>query len=402
MNIAVVNLITSTTVLPMKLKSLMGLKIARKPNTDEWINIVRLCKRMAEFGNNVVLYVSDVFLPEKTISGNIPGLTIRYLPTRLTQVFSPAIIPFTPSLYKELISRDFDIILASETLQIGSILAILAGIRKKIPVIIWQEVDVWPPQYILRFAERFYYTLIFKPFLIKKIRGIIGRSSSAIEFLKSIGICEDKILGIIPTPIDTTIFKPIPKNEARVKLCLPLDRPILLCVTTLDKRRGLDLLLLTIEKVTQKIPEVLLLIKGNGPLRENLETTIEKKGLKNNVRIDYSYTAAPEMPLFYSAADISLVVTEFGLLPFSALESLACGIPVISTFKRGLKDFIIDEETGFLVDRDPDLLANKIIKILRYNKFNNEKIIEFAKKTIGIDRVISVFREVFGNETKKK
>jgi glycosyltransferase involved in cell wall biosynthesis len=111
----------------------------------------------------------------------------------------------------------------------------------------------------------------------------------------------------------------------------PVDRPILLSVRRLAKRMGLDLLIEAISEVRQEFPDVLLLIGGKGPQREELQRMISDSGLEHNVRL-LGFVAEADLPLAYAAADFSIVPTlaleGFGLI---TAESLASGTPVLGT-----------------------------------------------------------------------
>jgi D-inositol-3-phosphate glycosyltransferase len=72
-----------------------------------------------------------------------------------------------------------------------------------------------------------------------------------------------------------------------------------------------------------------------------------------------------EMPLVYSAADVTVMPSyheSFGLV---AVESLACGVPVVATRAGGLTMIVRHNETGFLVPRCPGFFAERLDALLR-------------------------------------
>jgi glycosyltransferase involved in cell wall biosynthesis len=73
----------------------------------------------------------------------------------------------------------------------------------------------------------------------------------------------------------------------------------------------------------------------------------------------------PQLARQYSQASITVCLSlnePFGLV---ALESMACATPVIALNQGGYKETVIDNQTGFLIKRHPQLLAQKIIKLLK-------------------------------------
>ena len=72
-----------------------------------------------------------------------------------------------------------------------------------------------------------------------------------------------------------------------------------------------------------------------------------------------------EVPRFYSAADVCVVPSYYESFGLVALESLACGTPVVATKVGGTESIIRQGETGYVVpDNSPHRLANKIALLL--------------------------------------
>ncbi|MBV8821978.1 MAG: glycosyltransferase, partial [Ktedonobacteraceae bacterium] len=72
-----------------------------------------------------------------------------------------------------------------------------------------------------------------------------------------------------------------------------------------------------------------------------------------------------ELPMLYSAADVTVVPSyheSFGLV---AVESLACGTPVVATRAGGLTTIVHHGETGYLVPRCPGFFAERLDTLLR-------------------------------------
>jgi len=115
------------------------------------------------------------------------------------------------------------------------------------------------------------------------------------------------------------------------KLGLPKEKYVLLTVRRLVARMGLENLILAIDIVRKEVPNVLLLIVGQGYLKEKLEKLIRMNHLDKNIWM-LGFVPEEKLPLYYQASDLfvlpTLLLEGFGL---STLESLACGTPVIAT-----------------------------------------------------------------------
>ena len=72
-----------------------------------------------------------------------------------------------------------------------------------------------------------------------------------------------------------------------------------------------------------------------------------------------------QLPLYYSAADVTVMPSSYESFGLVAVESLACGTPVVATRVGGLRSIVRDGETGLLVPwRDAELFAERLRRVL--------------------------------------
>jgi glycogen synthase len=154
------------------------------------------------------------------------------------------------------------------------------------------------------------------------------------------GIPQDRIR-VVPGCVNVAQFDlDITKREARRRLQLPQDRPLVLAVRRLVKRMGLEDLIDAIKVVKERHPDVLLLIAGKGRLQDELQARIDASGLQDNVKL-LGFVPDEHLAALYRAATISVVPTValegFGLI---TVESLAAGTPVLVTPVGGLPEAV--------------------------------------------------------------
>ncbi len=182
------------------------------------------------------------------------------------------------------------------------------------------------------------------------------------ELIRAYG-AQSEIIGVVPCGVNLKLFRPLDKYNMRNQLGLDPDETILLYVGRFTALKGLDRLLtaMTFLKNNRKIR--LVIVGGDGlgtPESIRLQHSSKALGLDEKItfvgRIEHE-----DLPPYYSAADLLVVPSHHESFGLVALESLACGTPVIAT-KVGAMEMIIQEsKTGCIVDdATPYRLAEKL------------------------------------------
>jgi teichuronic acid biosynthesis glycosyltransferase TuaC len=190
---------------------------------------------------------------------------------------------------------------------------------------------------------------------LRKAAGIIAVSSSLKNAMINLGLPSGKI-SVIPNGIDTSRFHQIPQAEARQSLGLPNEGKIALSVASLTEGKNHPLLISAFAKILGGSRSAKLFLIGDGPLRHSLQQSIDELGIQENVLL---VGAKPnqELALWYSAADVSCLVSSREGWPNVLMESIACGTPVVATRVGGVPEIISSSELGLLAEQDSDSVA---------------------------------------------
>ena len=157
--------------------------------------------------------------------------------------------------------------------------------------------------------------------------------------------------------------------------------------------KGVDILLKS-AKIYEK-EDTLTIIAGDGILHKELEEMSARLNLKNVIFI--GNRSQPELNELYNIADVSVLCSRYEGFGLVAIESLACGTPVVATDLDCLKD-VVKKEFGEIVEKEnPKALAEGIINVLnKKEKYNSEKIANHVKnnynQSILIDKVIETYK----------
>lgn len=163
---------------------------------------------------------------------------------------------------------------------------------------------------------------------------------------------------VVPPGIELDRFTPGDRDEARDRLGVPREAFVAVAARRLVSRMGLDVLLDAWRTVAAERADALLLVAGEGPDRDSLEARAAGLPVRFLGRVDDETLVDA-----YRAADLSVVpsvaLEGFGLV---ALESLACGTPVVVTNVGGLPEAVRDLDPSLVVPAaDAAALAARIL-----------------------------------------
>lgn len=188
---------------------------------------------------------------------------------------------------------------------------------------------------------------------------------------------KDKI-NVIENGYDSTLFFPVPKAECRTKLGLPLDKKIIINAANLIQTKGHLYLIDAMVEVVKDRQDVLLIIAGDGYMKNSLIERVKELKLEDYVWL-VGNKKHEEIPLWLNSSDLFVLPSLAEGNPTVMFESLSCGVPFIGTNIAGIPEIINSEDYGLLVKpRDPRELSQKILYGLQKG-WDKTKIIDYAK-----------------------
>lgn len=166
---------------------------------------------------------------------------------------------------------------------------------------------------------------------------------------------------IIPNPIDTHLFIPLPKKELRLKMGLPPDKKLILFAgaNTQDPRKGYRYFEEAVNACRIVDAEVLVFGKSRPDAYQNLNVPVHDLGkLSDSAQIVEAY----------AAADVMVVSSIEDNLPNTVMEAMACGTPVVGFRNGGIPDMIDHQINGYVADyKSATSLAEGIQWVLNHD-----------------------------------
>lgn len=225
---------------------------------------------------------------------------------------------------------------------------------------------------------------------------------------------------VVPPGVDTTRFYPIPKDEAVEFIGTPAKQCMLLYVGRIEPLKGIDTLIESMAIMKQRgildiFPLCLAIIGGDPDVSdeqmtaemERLQAMRESFGIDDMIMF-LGKQDQDTLQYYYSAAEVVVVPSHYESFGMVALESMACGTPVVASETGGLAFLVKDGETGFHVPAaDPDALADRLIELMQDSELREKlgkQASEYAKGftwSIVADQILELYAAVLAEFSKE-
>jgi glycosyltransferase involved in cell wall biosynthesis len=174
-------------------------------------------------------------------------------------------------------------------------------------------------------------------------------------------------IAIVMNPLDTAVF--CPEGD---KALPPSEKLRVIFVGRLEERKGINYLIEAVPQVVSQFKNVEFIVigddtptgTGGSSVLAQLKASLRRSGCEGYVTF-IDRIALSALPSYYRSADISIVPSVYDNSPYTALEAMACGRPVIGTSAGGTKEYIVDGQSGLIIEpRDAAAIANALLKLL--------------------------------------
>lgn len=217
----------------------------------------------------------------------------------------------------------------------------------------------------------------------------------------------------IPCGVDLKLFRPFSKAEARARLGLTAKRIVLL-VGRIEPIKGVDVLIEGARRLIANqgwnSQEFQVLIVGGGnsirqddnPEAQRLHKLVNDLGLQDSI-VFLPSAKQNIMPLYYSAADVTVMSSHYESFGMAALESQACGTPVIASRVGGLPYAVQDGYSGLLFeDNNAEELADNLDRLFADPVYRQQlgsqamvRAEQFGWRAIA-DQMLGVYQDLTG------
>ncbi len=190
------------------------------------------------------------------------------------------------------------------------------------------------------------------------LNAIISPSKPMLDVLRSYGV--NVPAEVIATGLQQASFAESDGVHFRKKYNIPANRPMLLYVGRVAHEKNIDFLLEMMNVLRHKIPEVLLVITGEGPAEAHLRRQVNTHGIEKHVQFIGYLDREKELNACYGAADIFVFASKSETQGLVLLEAMAQGTPVVAIAELGTASILIEGQ-GARIAPDNEMRFAQIV-----------------------------------------
>lgn len=196
---------------------------------------------------------------------------------------------------------------------------------------------------------------------------------------------------VIPNGIDLSPYRVAQdKDQLRKRFGAPTGAPVITFVGRLDHQKGLNPLLAAFAGLASPVPQPVLWIIGEGPLRDELKASVQQHGLETRV-VFWGYQSPVTDYLF--ASDLFVLPSLYEAMPITLLEALAAGLPCVATDVGDNRSIIEPGVNGLIVaPGDESALQQAMQRLLDDSGLRNQMKVNNLIKINNFDEQLMVER----------
>lgn len=246
---------------------------------------------------------------------------------------------------------------------------------------------------------------------LKRARMVTSVTPAFFPDLEDFGVLKEKIR-LVPNGSHPNLF-PVPPlsrlSELRQQLSIPEANVIIFALGRIVLKKGFDFLIQALSLVKEKIPNVTLVIGGDGTDLHRLKIMAKEFNVSESIRFPGTINRE-DVPAYFHVCDIFTLPAVFDPkgnvdgCPNVILEAMACGKPVVASNISGIPVVVKDGETGILVEeKNVTQLAEALIVLLtdtpkreRFGCAGKQRILN----ELTWDKVIEQIKDVYQHSVK--
>lgn len=219
--------------------------------------------------------------------------------------------------------------------------------------------------------------------LVKVSDQIIATGETDAQYIQYLYDGNPEKIAVITPGVNLHLFKPTDKIEAKKSIGAVIDEKLILFVGRVEPLKGIDVLLYALKILLTAHPEMKLcvwIVGGDISHNSNewseelkkLSEIREELGINTSVKF-VGRKKQEELPEYYNAADIMVMPSHYESFGITAVEAMACGVPVITTDVTGVSKLIDKKHSNLITSANNPIGLAERMKLLLCNEKEYEK-----------------------------
>jgi L-malate glycosyltransferase len=238
----------------------------------------------------------------------------------------------------------------------------------------------------------------FSRWKYRQVTRFIAASGAIRDILVHDGIPASQV-DVVHDGIDVAKVQRLPALDLHVEFWMPHGVPVVANVGALVGHKGQRYLLEAVPQVMQEVPDVHLVILGEGELRGPLEKQVKDLHLEKAVRLP---GFREDVLSLVKSADLFVMSSITEGLGSAVLDAMAMGMAVVGTRAGGIPEAVVHERTGLLVPpADSTALAAAITRLLRdrdlrtaYGEAGRKRVEAHFGVDALVERTLAIYRQL--------
>lgn len=235
-----------------------------------------------------------------------------------------------------------------------------------------------------------------------QVQTVIAPSPQMADALRTYGVRTP--IEVLPTGLPSSCFAEGNGARFREQQGIAPTRPIALYVGRVAHEKNIDFLVRMTSRLREKVPDVLLVIAGEGPAESHLRKLVAEAGLSVNVHfVGYLHRTTTLLDC-YSAADTFVFASRTETQGLVLLEAMAQGTPVVSTAVMGTADVLRGVKGAVVVPEETEAFAEGVASVLRdplrraeLSRWAREDAARWASRAMA-ERMLKIFERVIESD----
>ena len=253
--------------------------------------------------------------------------------------------------------RDYDVDLVHAHQYTPFFYAMAARHIRRRPPVLFTEHGRWYPDYPRRRR------IFFNRLVLRRTDRVVGVGQSVRRALVNNEGIRDGRVDVIYNGVDVSAFDDAVADRAEVRREIGVgpDALVIIQVARLDLLKDHATAIRTVQRVTRRREDAVLVLVGEGPELEMVQAEIDSHRLRPHVRL---LGLRRDVSRLLRAADVFLLTSISEGIPVTVIEAMAAGLPVVSTDVGGVAEIVLAQQTGMLATAGDDgALADAILRL---------------------------------------